>query len=104
MRFTKIHVTNNKHFGRGPYWLRSWQTAVEWVANAKSIVDRGYYEHRDKAGALQVLPTLRENHVLICNDQLVEEFRNAGEDKLSFNHRVAAVLELEFTIGPELRS
>lgn len=53
-------------------------------------MDRGYYEHRDKTGAFQV-PTLSENHVLICSDQLVEEFRNAGENELSFNHRVADV-------------
>ncbi|KAF8423320.1 cytochrome P450 [Tirmania nivea] len=87
--------------GRGAYWLRSWQTAIEWVANAKSIIDRGYYEHRDKTGAFQV-PTLSENHVLICSDQLVEEFRNAREDQLSFTQRVADVLQLEFTIGPGL--
>lgn len=53
-------------------------------------MDQGYYEHRDKTGAFQV-PTLRENLVLICNNQLIEEFRNAEPDALSFNHRVADV-------------
>ena len=76
--------------GRGPFFIRSWRTAIQWVGNAKSIVDKGYYEHRNKTGAFQI-PTLTGNHVFICSDKLVDELRNAPENVLSFCHRTADV-------------
>lgn len=63
---------------------------MQWVIDAKSIVDRGYYEHRDTTGAFQI-PTLSGNHVFICSNELIDEFRNAPDDVLSFGYRTADV-------------
>ncbi|KAI5789638.1 cytochrome P450, partial [Peziza echinospora] len=86
--------------GRGPLWVRSWVTAFTWVMGSKRLVDMGYYEHkhRTKIGAFQI-PTLSGNHVLICGDKLVDEFRNAPSSTLSFAHATSDILQAKHTIG-----
>ncbi|KAF8454425.1 cytochrome P450 [Kalaharituber pfeilii] len=89
--------------GGGPHWIRSWRTSIHWVANSKSLIDQGYYEHRHKTkiGAYQI-PTIGGTYVVICAKDLIEEFRNAPSNKLSFAHATSDILQAEFTLGTNI--
>jgi len=87
--------------GCGPSWIRLWWTAIKYIGNAKYMIDTGYHEYKTKTGAFQI-PTFSGEHIIVCSDKLVDEFRNAPPNVLSSHHDLTDILQTRFTIGADL--
>ncbi|KAJ7767236.1 cytochrome P450 [Mycena metata] len=78
--------------------LSSYRDALGFLANAPTLIQRGYDEHHGHQGVFRVARLFRWEYV-VCGPKLVKEAGAAPEHVLSFRAGVQEVLPLRLVIG-----
>ncbi|KAK7049978.1 hypothetical protein VNI00_005409 [Paramarasmius palmivorus] len=74
----------------------SFLDAFKYMTNARDVVKEGYDKYQ---GRVFKIPRLTSWDVIVTSPELVEEYRKAPDDILSFHDAVNDSLQVEYTLG-----
>ncbi|KAF8637691.1 hypothetical protein AX16_010766 [Volvariella volvacea WC 439] len=80
--------------------LTSYITALQSIFNLKTMVQEALPKFN---GSPFRVPMIQKWMVVVSTPQLIDEFRKAPDDVLSFHEAAAESLQIEHTMGPEVR-
>ncbi|KAJ3480751.1 hypothetical protein NLI96_g8124 [Meripilus lineatus] len=79
--------------------LLSYYGVFKCLSNCREMLQEGYDRYK---GSVFKIPLPFHWHVIVSGPKLIEELRKAEEDELSFGEAVAATLQIDHTLGPEI--
>ncbi|KAJ7577380.1 hypothetical protein C8J56DRAFT_1113373 [Mycena floridula] len=79
--------------------ITSWYGAFRAITDAHNMVSEGYRKYH---GRVFKIPTIIGWKIIISGPKLIEELRLAKDDQLSFQAAVAEMLQIIYTLGPEI--